>query len=357
MTQYSSPSDFTAIDPSYTNGRGYYTNVTLVENLLQIPILSASTNPSTSDVGSFIKRIEDYVDTKTGTSYRPITFKDEYHNFEFRGGGYPRYWSDYVGFIQLTQPYIQKMLRLEVWKGNSWDNLASAVATITVDSSNRGQNCDITLTLPDGTTSITLDEGTTSSTFNNTFGPKTTAQEIAYLINEIFPAVTSTITGATAAKSEAGNPSKYFYATVDSEDQSKVVISSLLPSDDGSACTIAVTGTGLTSSSFTDEENMKRLGSYWQIDREGRIFFRTNFPYLNQNSIRVTYVAGKPRVPGVITDATTKLVACEILRHDDQTVLIAETGAQIDTKAKYDLLKVEAEELLSISKETVYFIE
>ena len=353
--KYSSPSDYTGINPSYSSGRGYYTDVTLVENLLQIPALGGSTNPSLSDVGEFIKRAEDYVDTKTGTSYRAITYTDEYHEFEFLGGMYPRYWSDYVGFIQLAQPYIQKILRLDIWKGHTWDNLASATASITVDSTNRGVTSTITLGLPDGTT-IVLDNGTLNTHFNNNFGPKTTAQEIAYLINEVFPTNTASITGASSAKNESGNPSKYFYATVDTEDESVVIISSLLPSDDGSGCTIAATGTGLTVSNFTDEEDMRRLGQYWKIGDEGRIFFRTTYPYLRQNSIRVTYIAGKPRVPGIITDATTKLVACEILRHDDQTVLISETGAQIDTKGKYDLLKAEAEDLLKMSKEQIFFI-
>ena len=113
----------------------------------------------------------------------------------------------------------------------------------------------------------------------------------------------------------------------------------MLPSDDGSGCTIASSSTGVTVANFTDEEEMSRTGNWWKIDNEGRIFFRKKYPYHEQNSIRVTYVSGKSRVPGIITDAATKLVACEILRHDDQTVLIAESGAQIDIKSKYDLLK------------------
>lgn len=353
--KYASPSDFTAINPLYASGRGYYTDVTKVENLLQIPALGGSTNPSIGDVGEFIQRIEDYIDNKIGTSHRAITYVDEYHDFEFLGGSYPRYWSDYVGFIQLQQHYIQKILRLEVWKGSSWDNLASATATVKVDASNKGQNCSIVLTLPNSST-ITLDEGTGSAEFNNIFGPKTTAQEIVYLINEVFPMNTASFTGATSAKDESQNPSKYFYATVNTEDETEVIISSLLPGDDGSGCTIAVTGTGLSKTDFTDNEEMARLGQHWKIGDEGRIFFRTTYPYLRQNSVRVTYIAGKPRVPGVISDAATKLVACEILRHDDQTILITETGAQIDTKTKYDLLKQEADALLNMSKETVYFI-
>ena len=358
MAKYYSPSDYTAIAPNYGNGEGYYTNVDLVADLLQIPSFTGSTNPTEGQVGAYIKRIEDYIDTKTGVSYRPITYIDEYHDFDFRGGRYPRFWSDYVGFVQLNNPHIQKVLKLEVWQGSSWTELASAVASVTVatDNTNRAVTSTITLGLPDGTT-IVLDNGTLNTHFNNNFGPKTTAQEIVYLINEVFPTNTSSVTGATAAKTEAGSPSKYFYATVDSENQNKVVITSLLSGEDGSNCTVAVTGTGLSKSDFTDKEDMARLGNWWKSDREGRIFFRTNFPYLHRNSIRVTYIAGNQRVPGIISDAATKLAACEILRADDQTVLIADTGASIDIKSKYDLLKKEAEDLLNLGKETVFLLD
>jgi len=358
MTKYYSPSDYTAINPNYSTGEGYYTNVGLISSLLQIPEFTGSTNPTEAQVGNYIKRIEDYVDTKTGISYRPITYVDEYHNFRFAGRPYSnhRYYFDYVGFCQLENRHIRKILRLEVWKGNSWDELASAIASVSVASTNKGVLSSITLTLPNSTT-ITLNSGTDANSFNNTMGQKTTAQEIAYLINETFPAKTSSITGAVAAKSDSDSPANYFYATVDSEDQTKVIISSLLPSDDGSGCTIAVSGTGLSKSDFTDEESMKRMGDWWDIDAEGRIFFRTNFPYMENNTIRVSYIAGHPRVPGIITDAATKLVACEILRHDDQTVLIAESGASIDIKGKYDTMKEEAADLLNMSKETIFFLE
>ena len=252
------------------------------------------------------------------------------------------------------------MIRIEVWQGNRWTDLASATATITVASSQRGASGSITLTLPNSVTFV-LNKGTTNSQYNNDYGPKTIAQEICHLINETYPSVTARFTGATAAKSLVGsngsNVSDFFYATVDTEDETKVIISSLLPGDDGSECSIAVTGSGLTKSDFTDNEEMKRLGTWWRIDEEGRIFFRTRFPYMEKNSIRMTYIAGNPRVPGIISSAATKLAACEILRHDDQTVLIAESGSQIDIKTKYDLLKQEAEDLLKLTKETIFLIE
>ena len=50
-------------------------------------------------------------------------------------------------------------------------------------------------------------------------------------------------------------------------------------------------------------------------------------------------------------------MACEVLRHDDSTVLIAESGAQIDIKSKYDLLKAESDKLLGMLTETIFLIE
>jgi hypothetical protein len=136
-----------------------------------------------------------------------------------------------------------------------------------------------------------------------------------------------------------------------------VVITSLLSGDDGTNCNITITGSGLIKNDFIDQEAQKRLGDWWKINREGRIFFRQNFPYLEYNSVRVSYIAGSRRVPGVITDAATKLVACEILRHDDQTVLISDSGAQIDIKTKHDLLKEDAMQIIEGKKEAIFFIE
>ena len=354
--KYSSPSDYTAIAPNYGTGSGYYTDKAKISALLQLPAFSSSTSPTQAEVGELIKRSEDYVDEITGTSFRPILYTDEVHNFTFSGvmHNFPRYYNDYVGFVQLDNPSIRKVIRLEAWQGNSWTDLASATAIVTISDYTNVTN--VTLRLPNSGTTFTLTAGTSAGTFNKLYGNKTTAQELAYLVNETFPATTADITGATAAKS-LSNISNYFYATVDSEDQTKVVISSLLAGEDGTECTITVSGSGLSKSDFTDKEDMARLGDWWSIGPEGRIFFRSNFPYNSLNSLRLTYLAGKIRVPSVITDATTKLASCEILRHDDSTVLIAESGAQIDIKSKYDLLRQEALDILDTQKEYVYLIE
>ena len=56
MVEILSPSDYTTINPSYANGRGYYTTSTYVAQLLQIPDFSATTAPTAEEIGLYIRR-------------------------------------------------------------------------------------------------------------------------------------------------------------------------------------------------------------------------------------------------------------------------------------------------------------
>jgi hypothetical protein len=109
-------------------------------------------------------------------------------------------------------------------------------------------------------------------------------------------------------------------------------------------------------SSFTSSEDMKRTGDYWVLNEEGRVFFLQDYPYHTRNSVFVTYIAGNNRVPAAVHEAATKLVAAEIIRHDDQSILITETGANISTKEKYDILRKEAMDTLKGKSDIVYLI-
>ena len=62
MAKYSSPSDFTAVNPNYATGLGYYTTAAKVAELLQVPDFTSTTTPMHSEVGEFIKRVEDFID-------------------------------------------------------------------------------------------------------------------------------------------------------------------------------------------------------------------------------------------------------------------------------------------------------
>ena len=133
MPVASSPSDYTTIDVDYSTGKGFYTDKGAVSDLLQIPAFSSSTFPSQAQVGSIIKNIEGMVDDKVKRSYRPIIYKDEYHNFEFVRHPMQSYYGGYVGFIQLSTMKVKKIVSLKVWQGNSYEELASAQASITLN--------------------------------------------------------------------------------------------------------------------------------------------------------------------------------------------------------------------------------
>ena len=431
----SSPSDYTAIAPDYANGFGFYTDVTAVADMLQVPEFTDLTNPTEGQVGSIIKRVEGMVDDKAKRSYRPIIHENEFHNFEFTRHPMHSYYGGYVGFIQLSQMKVRKIISLRVWQGNSYEEIASAQSSITLLDNFRDLH-SVTLQLPNSGTSFVAETSTDGTPLNDefevTFGKKTAVAELAHLINEEFPAGTSQFTGATAAKSLAvgsQNVSDYFFTLKDSENGARLAISSLLSGEDGSDCVLkasiqqtasasnasttltvadssklkvgmtisghahilanttitsitdsttiimsaAATGGGVggtvtfTSTdgiptvceieSFTDKNDMRRLGSYWTIGDEGRIFFLRDYPYHTNNSVVVSYIAGSGRVPAAIHEAATKLVCAEILRHDDQTILIAETGGNITTKEKYDILRKEAFETLSGKSDIVYFLD
>ncbi|MAR66154.1 MAG: hypothetical protein CL833_02770 [Crocinitomicaceae bacterium] len=434
MPVASSPSDYTSIAPDYANGFGFYTDVVAVADMLQIPEFTDLTNPTEAQVGAIIKRVEGIVDDKAKRSYRPIIHEQEFHNFEFTRHPMHSYYGGFVGFIQLPQMKVRKIISLRVWQGNHYEEIASAQATLEMLENFRDLT-SITLQLPDSGTSFVADSSTDGSPLNDefevTFGRKTSVAELAHLINEEFPSSTSQFTGATASKSLVTgslSASDYFYAQKDSENSAQILISSLLPSDDGSDCVLkasiqqsattvnasttltvadssklkvgmtlsghshipanttissitdsttvvmSATATGASSATttftsingiptvcnmteFTDKNDMKRLGDYYTIGDEGRIFFQKEYPYHTRNSVVVTYIAGSGRVPAAIHEAATKLVCAEILRHDDQTILIAETGGNISIKEKYDILRKEAFETLSSKSDIVYFID
>jgi len=433
MGQTISPSDFTEINPDYSQGRGFYTNATEVANLLQVPAFSVSTFPTLAQVGSIIKRVEGIVDDKVKRSYRPIITKDEHHNFEFSHLPHKAYYGGHVGFVQLAKMKVRKIVSLLLWQGSQYIEIASAQAKITLLENFRDLH-SIILQLPNNGVSFEMiaENNLTdlaNDEFNNTFGIKTTNEEIISLVNESFPSM-SQFTGATAPKSLTQSNlsiSDFFYAAKNKNNGKQILFSSLLSGDDGADCVIkatikqscttvnastaltvsdssklavgmTVSGTGITGTitiasitdatnvvlsgtasgsgtntltfttteqiptvctliDFTDKEDLRRLGDYWTINEEGRIFFLKDYPYHRNNSVIVSYIAGDNRVPSAIHEATTKLAASEIIRHDDQSILITESGGNISTKEKYDILRKEAMDILKGKGDLVYFLD
>jgi hypothetical protein len=374
MSRLKTASDYTTINPDYANGKGYYTTHVDVSDLLQISpnsdldgdgdksYFTDDTTPSKAMVGKIIKRVEGNIDSSIKHSFRPEIVENEIHDFE--SGRYVIYpathWKDYVGFVQLDYPKVRKIIKLEVYQGDKWKNLASSSVEYTPPSS--ATTSEYTLKLLVAGYTFKLTKGTNNG-FYDVFGQQTTVSQICDAINEVFPHDTAQFTGETSPKTTTQmsgttkNISDFFYASPSNNGKS-VTISSLLPSDAGSICSLIETidGTAITTS-FSDNEDSGRNNDWWVIGRQGKIFFRKEWPFLKNNSVKVTYITGASRVPSGIHDAATKMVAAEILVHDDNSILITETGSNIDLKTKHDILKEEAKALIDGKKNLLHLID
>lgn len=358
------PSDTAINSLNYDGGIGHYTNMTKICDLLGIAPFTADTIPTLSNIGELIRYAEDYIDEYTKQSWRPTIVTDEFHDFDFQWERMYRYnrtykHTDYVGFIRLQREDVRKVLRLCAWKGNTWQELAGSTARITI--SDYTQITNVVLRLPNtGETFTLLTHPNNAGCFNNVYGNKTTAQELVYLINEQMPVNTREFTGQDGKKSFAGtagsNVSKFFFASL--EDDGDVIVSSLLPADDGKNCTITVSGSGLTTTSFADNENRGRDGDWWIDKPTGTIFFKTTYPYQVKHSLKAFYETGKQTVPAVITEAATKLVCCELMSSDDNTILLGENAESgLDIKTKFDTYRADVEKILNMKKRMIYIID
>jgi len=358
MAHISRPSDTAINAANYTTGVGYYTDMTRITDILGIAPFTANTIPTLAMVGELIRYAEDYIDEYTKESWRPMIVQDEFHDFDFDWYRMYRYnksfrYTDYVGFIRLEHENIRKILRMSAWKGNQWSELASSTCSVTI--SDYRNVTSLALQLPNGGTIYTLPAATGDAGFNKLYGNVTAAQELVYLINEQLPVNTREFTGQDGKKNGSG-VSKFFYASL--EDDDTVLISSLLPADDGKNCTATASGSGITTTSFADNETKGRDNDWWVISSDGTVFFRTTYPYQQKHSLKVTYQTGGQRVPAIITEAATKLVACELMSADDNTILLGENNESgIDIKTKFDTYRADVDKILNLKKRLIYYID
>ena len=342
---------------NYTGGVGHYTSMTRICDLLGIAPFTTDTVPTLANVGELIRYAEDYIDEFTKVSWRPSIVENEMHDFDFDWSRMYRLsrdykYTDYVGFIRLQYEDIRKVLRLSAWKGGEWEELAGATCSITITDYTNITN--VIINLPNNTQSWTLASGTGTNQWNTTFGNVTSAQELVYLINEQLPVNTRDFTGQDGKKS--GGQSKYFYACL--EDDNSIIISSLLPADDGKNCTITASGSGISVSTFSDNENMGRDNDWWMDRSTGAVFFRSSYPYQVKHSLKCTYQTGKQTVPAIITEAATKLVCCELMSSDDNTILLGENSSSgLDIKTKFDTYRADVEKILKMKKRLIYLID
>ena len=158
-------------------------------------------------VETIIKEIQDRIDNITHNAWRPYLVTAEYINFDTYKPYRRRYYTDYVGTTTLLFRNVQQILRIDLWQGDDYRELAWAEARVEiVDHTELGGN-SIYL-CPGGGGFARLQVGSTvggnSYQWDSGFNKVTAAQNLAALINKEDRTNRSNITFTTDAASPLG---------------------------------------------------------------------------------------------------------------------------------------------------------
>lgn len=247
---------------------------------------------SKSQVEELIKRRQDYIDRVCRISWRPRIKVDEYQNFTTFKPYRRRYYTDYVGAVYLRNRPIQRILRMGVWQGDRYRELASSKCKLIVSNPHLLQSGDKIYLCPNIAHVATLPQGSTSTTWSKDFGVKTIASEIGNLINQDSHSGKAAIQiGSMTEGGSALNVSHEFLATANSDEgDGSVFISSMRSTDEGEDTTIAVTNlSSLTFSySTTNTSTVSSTGSTFVVaDGSGFVEGMGLYYYGSGTSIKV----------------------------------------------------------------------
>jgi len=207
---------------------------------------------SKSQVETLIMRTQDKIDNLTNNSWRPMLQTAEYINFDTYKPYRRRYYTDYVGSAPLMFRNAQQILRLELWQGADYREIACAEVRLKVVSNTLlVADTDAVYLCPGGGGVATLTVGSTTSKFSPLFDPVTTAQQLADLINkDLRRGKTATLFTPSFALEDAeaeggsvtANVHHEFMASANSDyGGSKLKLTSMRRGDGGENATIAIT--------------------------------------------------------------------------------------------------------------------
>lgn len=126
---------------------------------------------------------QDRIDNITNNAWRPMLQTAEYKTFDTYKPYRRRYYTDYVGTTPLLFRNVQQILRLEVWQGSDYKELAAAEIRMAIKDHSALDSEKIFLS-PGGGGVFELAQGTDKNKWNGGFNNASTAQEIADLINK-----------------------------------------------------------------------------------------------------------------------------------------------------------------------------
>ena len=135
-----------------------------------------------STVEQRILEVQDRIDNVTHNAWRPYLVNAEYINFDTYKPYRRRYYTDYVGTVPLLFRNVQQILKLEVWQGDDYREIAGAEVRLEVADYTQLSGDAIYL-CPGGGGFAKLGVGTGTQQWNAGFNKVTTAQNLADLIN------------------------------------------------------------------------------------------------------------------------------------------------------------------------------
>ena len=277
-------------------------------NNAKIQVNSAFTNSNErglkkSQVEALIREKQDYIDTVCRMSWRPYLVTDEYQNFTTFKPYRRRYYTDYVGAVYLRNRSVQRILRLSIWQGDKYRELGSSIIKVLVTSTSLGASDKLFL-CPGVGHVASLTRGKTSTTWDGDFGDKTTAQNIANLINKDMATSRGDIPiGTLQENSKQLNVDNEFLATANSDEGDGVVmISSMRSTEEGEDCTIATDNPNAFTFALMSDPSSEIVsidGSTFTVTDASTFSLRQGLVFYTKSG--TTYVARCSRVSNTFT--------------------------------------------------------
>ena len=134
-------------------------------------------------VNEHIRRIQDRIDNYTHNAWRPYLVSAEYINFDTYKPYRRRYFTDYVGTTPLLFRNVQQILRIELWQGSDYRELAGAEARLEI-ADHAELSGESIFVCPGNGGFAQLAVGTGATQWDHRFDNVSTAQNLADLINK-----------------------------------------------------------------------------------------------------------------------------------------------------------------------------
>lgn len=214
-------------------------------------------------VETMILRMQDKIDNLCNNSWRPMLQTAEYLTFDTYKPYRRRYYTDYVGTVPLMFRNVQQLLRLEIWQGQEYREVAAAEARLEVLDNSILTTNDYLFLCPGGGGVASLQVGAATNQWRADFDKTTTAQELSDLINKdlrkgkasiAFSPSFSLQTSNTSTGLQTANVHHEFMSSANADyGKGKLKITSMHRGEGGENSTIGVSNlTGLSITGLND---------------------------------------------------------------------------------------------------------